>query len=71
MNDILSITVDATVKHGTHAKKCAATRTIKTRRNDFLKEHYIINLYPIFETIRKMHGVCKFDLTLERATPKR
>ena len=27
----------------------------------------IIRGYPIFETFRKTHGVCKFDMTLEWA----
>ena len=64
MNDILSIKVDGTIEHGMHAKKCAATCT-KTSWNDQHLWVHIINGYPIFETLRKMHGVCKFDLTLE------
>ena len=55
MNDILSITVDATIKNGTREKKCAAI-LIKMRGNEQISECNIINEYPIFKTFRKTHG---------------
>ena len=54
MNNILSITVDATLKHGMRAKRCAAAYT-KMRRNEQDLEHYIINVYPNFEILRIMN----------------
>ena len=55
MNDILIIIVDDSTNHGMRAKKCSGTCT-KVRRNRGGIERYIINLYPIFVTLRKTHG---------------
>ena len=32
MNDIMGITVDATLEHGAHAKKCAGTCTKNAKK---------------------------------------
>ena len=47
MNDIQIVTVDATIEHGMHVKKCAAIRT-KTCRDEQDLERYIVKGYLIF-----------------------
>ena len=54
MNDILSITIDANLNHGTRAKRSAATCN-KMRRNELNLGVNIIKVYTIFVTLRKIH----------------
>ena len=54
MNEVLSITVYANIEHSMRAQKCAATCTKMCRNGG--KKHNIINLYPIFEILRKRKG---------------
>ena len=70
MNNILSITLDATIVHGTHAKKCVAACT-KIYKNEWNLGLHIIKVQENFETLRKKHGVCKLYLDLEYAKPAR
>ena len=55
MNNILSIKVDDTLESGTRAKKSAEI-VLKNHRNEQNLGLNIINGYPVFETLRKMHG---------------
>ena len=67
--------IQFTLKHAMHeipklssmlcVQKSVQQLVLKMSRNEQNLEYNIINGYPIFETLRKMHGVCKFDLTLE------
>ena len=61
MNDILSITVDATLEHGTRAKECAANCTKNDSRNKQNLGIHIINEYLIFETFKKTHRYANFN----------
>ena len=53
MNNILSITVGATLEHGTCAKNVQQF-VLRMSRNEQNLEHNIINLHPIFETTIQM-----------------
>ena len=60
MNVVLSISVDATLEHSTHAQKCEADCT-KMCRNEFFLKRYIIKVYIYFETPRKLTGYVDGD----------
>ena len=55
MNNILSVKVDATIKHSKR-EKIVQKLVLKMSRNGRNLGLHIINEYPIFETLRKMHG---------------
>ena len=71
MNDILSIKVEDNIDHTVRVQKNAQQLVLKTRRNEQNLERFIINEYPIFEMIIQMHGVYKFDSTIEWDTAAR
>ena len=51
------------------AQKMVHQLVLKMRRNEQNLGPHIISEYPFFETLRKIHGVCKFESTIERAKP--
>ena len=70
MNEILNITVDATLEH------CLSVKSVqqlvqKMRRNVLNLGVHIIKGYPIFETLKNTHTVCIIDLTIKQVAPLR
>ena len=63
------ITVDATLKHRVFAKN-VQQHVLKIRRNEQKLGVHISFVYVIIVTLRKMHGLQKFDSTLEWARRK-
>ena len=67
MNEILSIIVDATIKHSMGAHKNETNCTKNAQKQRKLERYIIKEYYLVFGILRKMHGVCKFDSNLDQA----